>query len=358
MPVLDAEALIEDRLNRIRQYHHNVQIVQAELDVSGGVDSAVMLGLLVRALGADRVTAVYQGIHSSQESLERAREVAQTFGVKLIEINLTSIYENLIREMERSIGEAARSGCSQHWAAPDLNGDEAYRKAVDEVRSRCDADPTILGSIRSCIRAPIGRGFNRMTGGGIRHGTGNECEDRWLRFYQKGGDGEVDCNPIAMLSKGEVYQLGVALGVPKSILSATPTPDLWGTGEGHNDEDELKSWLGVDFTYSWVDPETGEYTYVGSIERVSRVLDIEHPVWGNVEGMLFGKAELDLIVNIACNVFPKETDREDILAFLKAARKVERITRHKMNPNCPMLGSREDLLTQGILTNDLPNLKG
>ena len=43
-----------------------------------------------------------------------------------------------------------------------------------------------------------------MTGNGLRHGTGNECEDRWLRFYQKGGDGEVDSNPIAMLSKGGI----------------------------------------------------------------------------------------------------------------------------------------------------------
>ena len=78
-----------------------------------------------------------------------------------------------------------------------------------ELDTRVAKDPTILGSIRSCIRAPIGRGFNRMTGGGIRHGTGNECEDRFLRFYQKGGDGEVDTNPIAMLSKGEVYQVAL-----------------------------------------------------------------------------------------------------------------------------------------------------
>jgi hypothetical protein len=40
---------------------------------------------------------------------------------------------------------------------------------------------------------------------------------------------------------------------------------------------------------------------------------------------------------------------------LESARKWERITRHKMNPNCPTLGSREELIAQDILTNVLPD---
>jgi NH3-dependent NAD+ synthetase len=107
-----------------------------------------------------------------------------------------------------------------------------------EIQDRMKGDPTIMGSIRSTLRAPWGRAANRLSGGGIRHGTGNEDEDRVLRFYQKGGDGEVDSNPISMLSKGEVFQLGIALGVPRSILSARPSPDLWGVGEEHNDEED------------------------------------------------------------------------------------------------------------------------
>src|SRR5690606_15604020 len=136
--------------------------------------------------------------------------------------------------------------------------------------ARIVKDPTILGSIRSCLRAPVGRGFNRMTGSGIRHGTGNECEDRWLRFYQKGGDGEVDTNPIAMLAKGEVYQLGRALEVPRSIIDALPSPDLHGVGDTHNDEDEIRAMSGVDWTYSRIDWDTGAYVRVGTIELLSR----------------------------------------------------------------------------------------
>ena len=132
----------------------------------------------------------------------------------------------------------------------------------------------------------MGRGYLRLTGNGIRHGTGNECEDRWLRFYQKGGDGEVDSNPISMLSKGEVYQLAHGLGerldsreAYGAIISAAPTPELWGTEVSHTDEDEIGHYLRVEkgshTFYSYVDPHTGSYLRVGLIERVCRFADTE-----------------------------------------------------------------------------------
>ena len=42
----------------------------------------------------------------------------------------------------------------------------------------------------------------------------------------------------------------------------------------------------------------------------------------------------------------------NMLALLRGARKAERATRHKLNPNCPQLGSRKELLDAGILTDD------
>jgi len=319
MPVLNPQGLLQERIIAVRGYHEAANVPRAELDVSGGVDSAVMLGLLAHALGPERITAVYQGIRSSEASLLRAREAAAVFGVALVEVDLTSLVDRLVDAMVEGLATAG------------------FDRSAIEARMR--AEPTVLGSIRSCVRAPVGRGFNRLTGGGIRHGTGNECEDRWLRFYQKGGDGEVDTNPIAMLSKGEVYQLGRTLGVPRSILTALPTPDLWGQGEQHSDEQELQDWLGVPFTYSRVDPDTGAYTQVGTIERVSRFADTHD---------LFGAAELDPAWALP------GVSLADSAAFLAAARRVERLTRHKANPNCPALGSRASLVSAGLLTNELP----
>jgi NAD+ synthetase len=339
MPVLNARALVDQRVEAIRRFHAQVGTNRAELDVSGGVDSATLLGLLARALGPENVAAVYSSIHSSDESRARAKTAAAAFGVPLLEVALEEAFESARREVVRAL---AATGVDRA-----------------EIEARVSTDPTILGSFRSCLRAPVGRFVNRLTGGGIRHGTGNECEDRWLRFYQKGGDGEVDTNPIAMLSKGEVFQLGVALGVPAEIIAAQPTPDLWGVGDNHNDEDELKAISGVDWTYSQVDPNTGAYTKVGTIERLSRALDLGFE-GAPLADVLFGADEVEprlpALVAAAQSVFPG-FESPTIREFVLNARKWERVTRHKLNPNCPSLGVRAELLNAGILTDELPDLR-
>jgi len=339
MPVLNVDKLIENRVMAIKRYHETAGIKRAQLDVSGGVDSAVMLGLLAKAVGPENITAVYSSINSSKNSRQRAQETADAFGVNLIDLDLTDIFNRVVCEMRRGLTKAG------------YNDAEVERLCFSD-----SGDPTVLGSIRSCIRAPIGRGLNRMVGGGIRHGTGNECEDRWLRFYQKGGDGEVDTNPIAMLSKGEVFQLAVGLGVPMSVLTATPSPDLQGVGEaGHNDEDELKALTGVAWTYSKVNPETGEYISVGTIEKMSRMLDE-----GSFESLLFRDGHsVENSVNmgwVGLEMFFPESSSEELLGFLNSCKHLEMITRHKMNPNCPSLGERKNLILQSILTNKLPTL--
>lgn len=346
MPVLKVKELINNRVEAIRAYHASTGIKRAQLDISGGIDSACMLGLLVRAIGADQITAVYTGIHSSESSRKLAQSVADAFGVALIQLEATHVFDALIQSMGSALRDAG------------FDGD-----AIDEA---CRRDPMILGSIRSCLRAPIGRGFNRMTAGGLRHGTGNECEDRWLRFYQKGGDGEVDSNPINMLSKGEVFQLAKALGVPQTIIDAKPTPDLWANGDVHNDEDEIAAYLGLSFEghswYSYINGQ-GDYSHVGLSERISRFLDLpllELPHGeGQVEDLLFAETladdDLNALVEKASTSLVFQGVESDLIAkLLPKVRRVEAITRHKENPNCPGLGRRQDLVKLGILGDELP----
>jgi NH3-dependent NAD+ synthetase len=56
MPVVDAKALIDERVGAIRRYHEGTGLDRAELDLSGGIDSAVMAGLLLLALGQEALT--------------------------------------------------------------------------------------------------------------------------------------------------------------------------------------------------------------------------------------------------------------------------------------------------------------
>lgn len=66
-------------------------------------------------------------------------------------------------------------------------------------------------------------------------GTGNLSEIT-IGYFTKWGDGAYDLNPLASLSKSEVYILANYLKVPETIINAKPSADLW---EGQTDEDEI-----------------------------------------------------------------------------------------------------------------------
>ena len=355
MPLIDPNAMIENRVWALRLFHKQEGILKAELDVSGGIDSLVMACLLVLALGPENVILVHSRINTNREQTKRAMALAEALGVPLNNGNFEPTYDAMVRAMYDAIERAYGS------------------KVLDEVMTRCQEDPTILGSIRSTLRAPIGRGFNRMMAGGLRHGTGNECEDRYLRFFQKGGDGEVDSNPLAMLSKAEVYQMAYTLGhgpwgleeawpVIRATIEAVPSPDLWGNGDGHTDEAELLAWTGAPFTYGRIDPDSGEVTRIGTIEMVSRFID--GGAWGK---FLFcdelTDSELQVICDVAISnrtVFFPGIEPEAIEKLIRAARWAESKTRHKENPRIETLGTRKSIfdgpssrLVPAPLSNDL-----
>ena len=66
-------------------------------------------------------------------------------------------------------------------------------------------------------------------------GTGNLAE-RTVGYFTKWGDGACDLNPLAMLTKQEVYTLARYLEVPDCIIDKKPSAGLW---DGQTDEAEL-----------------------------------------------------------------------------------------------------------------------
>jgi len=368
MPVTDIQGLIDNRVVAVKKYHKDAGVPRAELDLSGGLDSAVMAGILTLAVGPERLTLVHSRIDTNPKQTARAQALADGLGVPMANGDYTRICDHLIKEAVNSLVNGVNRFSNGPTSVAHSPG-ESFRR---EIQERINKDPTIIGSIRSCLRAPIGRACNRLMGGGIRHGTGNECEDRFLRYYQKGGDGEVDTNPLAMLSKTEVFQLAWGLGerFPEArqaytdTIKAKPSADLWGSGDDHTDEDEVKRWLKVPFTYGSIDPETGRILSFGTIERVSRLLDCrmtEFTRFITIEDLLFGSSEptnynwenmKGHAILQRCFKLEQHTLTE-IQAFLKAARKAEAATRHKLNPNIPTLGTRQDLVEQKLLNNEL-----
>jgi len=288
--IKDPEVLVDAIVTAMRKQAKEAYTDKAEIDISGGIDSAVVAALSCLAFGPENVIGVFSGINSSVKSHRRARMTADKFGFHYLHLHLTGAYNVIIKEVKRAMESAGLD-----W--PDEK-----------------ENPMAFGGFRSCLRAPVGRFVNRMFGGGIRQGTGNRDEDELIRFYQKGGDGEVDCNWIGGLFKSEVWELAAHLDVPQEIIDAKPTPDLWGAGETHNDEDELKELTGVDLTYGRPSGEMGTIEWVIRENDKNGCVTGDHPVnWGRN--------------SVKTVVLPEYTNEQ--WKIIEAVREMEQMTRHK-----------------------------
>jgi len=277
------EATSEWILKQARKSQASALIV----GISGGVDSAVVAGLCQKTLLA--VIGVLMPCHSSPSSIDRGEEVVKRF----------CHFRHLV-----DLSEAHASISSQVHAT--ITGIEIPKPA--------DA------ALRSCLRAPT-LDFVSKVYNGIIVGTGNRDEDEVTRYFQKRGDGCVDISPIAKYHKSEIYQLGQFLNVPDSVMTATPSADLWGPDSGQEDEKEL----GISYDeIEWAMQFAQKYSKIPLF------------VSGGVSSVHFHDA-LAMATKLRLDISPRQRDVIYRLAAL------EEKSRHKANPNLPVFDARAEL---------------
>jgi len=170
------------------------------LGMSGGVDSSLVAALCVRAVGPEKVVAVWSGEGSAKGAdFRHASEWAKALGIDLQRHDIAP----LVRAFERSLGIK--------------RGDRVAR-----------------GNVKARIRMIL-LYYIANTQGCIVMGTGNKSELA-VGYFTKFGDGGADFLPIGDLYKTQVREMAAFLGVPKRILEKVPTAGLW---KGQTDESEL-----------------------------------------------------------------------------------------------------------------------
>ena len=196
---------------------------------SGGKDSAVVIALCVKALRAENVLAVAMPCSSLPQDFNDAKLVADTFGVNMLTVDLSSVYENLCLEIESQISD----NISQYVSI--------------NIRPR----------LRMTTLYTIAQQKNYLV-----VGTGNACE-QFIGYTTKWGDNASDFNPIAEFTVSEVLEIGKILGVPDKILKKSPNDGL---GSG-NDEEKL----GV--TYKEIEEYmiTGKTSNNSSMEKIEKM---------------------------------------------------------------------------------------
>lgn len=206
--MLNSEELIfkiNEMIEWIKNYVYNSGAKGVVIGNSGGKDSATVIALATKALGKEHVVTISMPCNSIQSDYEDAKLVADTFGVKFINVDLTQTYISLEENLNKSIKEL------------DINEISNEGKINTKPRLRM----TVLYAIAQSLDYLV-------------MGTGNLCE-AMVGYTTKWGDNASDLNPIGNFTVSEVLSIGKILGVPDKILEKSPNDGLG----GQNDEEKL-----------------------------------------------------------------------------------------------------------------------
>lgn len=169
------------------------------LGMSGGLDSAVVGALCVRALGKSKVLAMAMPAPDSDPlDARHAALVCKAIGVRLA---------------TRPIGPIA----------------DGVLKALGTTPA-----PHALANAKSRARMVL-LYATAQTKGLLVCGTGNKSE-LLTGYFTKWGDGGCDLNPIGDLYKTQVRRLARHLGVPRPVIAKPPSAGL---RRGQTDEGDL-----------------------------------------------------------------------------------------------------------------------
>jgi NAD+ synthase len=241
-PVQEAERLIEWTRQAV---HVTLKREGVVVGVSGGVDSATVLHLAVRALGPSRVVAlIMPDRDSSPASADLALDMIHALGVEAIQTDITPTlealhcYENRDLAVKRAVSEFDPDTDKIKIVLPqDLlggaslnvftlvvikpDGREIRRRLRPAEFQEIVAASNLKQRIRMVMLYHEAERRNWAVAGTAQK---NEHE---LGFFVKYGDGGADLQPLHHLFKTQVYGVAEHLGVPAVIRERPPTTDTY-----------------------------------------------------------------------------------------------------------------------------------
>ena len=183
---------VKNLLQELKNYVENAHASGVIVGNRGGKDSAVVIGLLALALGKEKVLTVTMPCESKEQDRKDALVVAETFGVRCINVSLDNAFIALKQSIEAAIEE------------------------------KLDSEPIVnmKPRLRMTTLRTIAQQKNYLL-----MGTVNLCEF-FVGYFTKDGDGACDYNPLGRFSVEEVYQIARFIGVPEIILKKAPSDGL------------------------------------------------------------------------------------------------------------------------------------
>lgn len=207
--MFDAHTHTEKIIQFIQNYFKSNNLKGAVVGISGGKDSAVVAGLFSKAIGPENVIGITLPCKSNKQDLEDAMLVAKTFGIELVNIDLTNTYTTLKEKIKKVVKDESKLVNSDINIKPRLRMSTLYYMAAYYTAF--------------------------LDGTYVVAGTGNKSEE-YVGYFTKGGDSVSDIKVLSDLTVSEVIKVGEVIGVPKKVLYKTPSDGI----SGKSDEENLK----------------------------------------------------------------------------------------------------------------------
>lgn len=205
-----ASKYVENKAKLLNDYMRKFNLKSCVVAVSGGIDSAVVLGIINYAYKMENspIKKVIPlllpiikstGVTNQQSATDRGIELCNKLNLKPYIVDLSRINTDIREDLESVIGIKG-----DNWAIGQLG---PYSRTP------------ILYYTTSLL---CQEGYNA-----IICGTTNKDEGTYLGYIGKASDGMVDVQIISDIHKSEVYKVGKYLGVPKSIMEVVPSGDMY-----------------------------------------------------------------------------------------------------------------------------------
>ncbi len=227
------------------------------LGLSGGIDSALVLALAVDALDASAVTAVTMpSRYTSEETLADARAMAETLGVRLLELPVSPMHDAFRAALESQLGQGAVDGL------PDEN---------------------LQARIRGTLLMAVSNAEGQLL---LTTGNKSEASVGYMTLY---GDMAGGFAPIKDLPKTIVQRLsewwneqarlaGRPQPIPQGILDRPPSAEL---RDDQRDSDSLPPYDLLDAMLEQLieddaDPAdvAAEHGHPDVVQRIARLVDL------------------------------------------------------------------------------------
>ncbi len=233
--------------NFIREYTDKLEREGVILGLSGGIDSAVIAALCVRALGPKKTLAlIMPEKDSKKEHTEDALNFAGELGIEVKLIDITpylkelGVYKLFPLDKLLSLGKlkgtlvkkAYRFYERKTGKIPFLESLSGFKdKEFDSYLTKGNAYYRAKHRLRILLLYLYGEIENRLV-----VGAANKSEYKIGYFVKHGCDDATDIMPLLNLYKTQVRELASYLNIPARIIEKPPSPDVM---PGLTDDEEV-----------------------------------------------------------------------------------------------------------------------